>query len=54
VPAGVALIAALGVDFDEMIAGSCPRPGLMVKLQKCHQCRDRLNLPMFNVVLNNG
>jgi hypothetical protein len=31
----------MGVDFDRMIAGSCPGPGLMAKLQKCHQCRDR-------------
>jgi len=41
VPAAAVLIAAMGVDFDEMIAGSCPGPRLMGKLRKCHQCRDR-------------
>jgi hypothetical protein len=34
------LIAARGVDFDGMTAGSCPGPGLMAKLQKCHKFSD--------------
>ena len=41
VPAGGVLIAAMGAGFDGMIAGFCPRPGLMVKLRKCHELRDR-------------
>jgi hypothetical protein len=32
-------------DLDKMIAGCSPGPRLMAKLRKCHQCRDRLNLP---------
>jgi len=36
------LIDALGFDFDEMIAGFWPGPGLMGKLRKCHELRDRV------------
>ena len=37
-PAVVALIAAMGVDFDWMIAGRAVTDG---KIHKCHELRDR-------------